>query len=146
MTNGQKYGDIIDLPHHVSDKHPPLSRESRAAQFSPFAALTGYDGIVAESARLTDIRSELGEADIDILGMKLRLLADRASDHPEVTVTYFLPDERKSGGAYVKKTAQVKRIDEVGRIIFFTDKASLAIDDITDIQGEIFAPLQSIEG
>jgi hypothetical protein len=145
MSNESKYEKIIEQQHHVSKRHPQLSKDSYAAQFSPFAALTGYDGIVAETARLTDERVELGETDMEILSAKLQILSDRFKEQPEITITYFKPDERKAGGAYLQKTAQLKRIDDVERLIHFTDGSNLPIDDITDLQGEIFSVLESVE-
>lgn len=145
MNNENKYYDIINRPHHVSDRHPPLSKASYAAQFSPFAALAGYDGIVAETARLTEERVELGETDMAILSSKLQILNDRFKEQPEVTVTYFKPDDKKAGGAYLQKTAHIKRIDDVERLLHFTDGSNLPIDDITDLQGEIFRVMESVE-
>ncbi len=145
MNNKSKYDDIIDRPHHVSKRHPQLGKASYAAQFSPFAALTGYDGIVAETARLTDERIELGETDMEILSAKIQILNDRIKEQPEITVTYFKPDGKKDGGAYLHKTAQIKRVDDVERVLHFTDGSSLHIDDITDLQGEIFRVLESVE-
>ena len=145
MSNESKYDEIIDRPHHISRNHAQLSKASYAAQFSPFAALTGYDGIVAETARLTEERVELGETDMEILSAKLQILASRFKEQPEITVSYFKPDERKAGGAYLQKIAQLKRIDDVERLLHFTDGSNLPIDDITDIQGEIFRVLESVE-
>ena len=145
MDNEHKYDDIIELPHHVSKKHPPLSRASYAAQFSPFAALTGYDRIVAEAARTTDDRIELGEAEAALLSLKLKLTAEHAKEHPAVTLTYFKRDERKEGGAYVEKTGAVKRIDEIERTVIFTDGAKINTDDVTDIKGELFSALEQAE-
>ncbi|MBQ7654128.1 MAG: hypothetical protein IJS17_03550 [Clostridia bacterium] len=144
MSTGN-YDDIIDRPHHVSERHPQLSKASYAAQFSPFAALTGYDGIVSEAARLTDERVELGETEMCILSAKLQILGDHIKEQPEVELTYFKKDKKKSGGAYLQKTACIKRIDDVERIIYFTDDTNLPIDDITDMRGEIFGVLESAE-
>jgi len=143
--SGGKYDDIINLPHHVSERHPQLSKASYAAQFSPFAALSGYDGIVSESARVTDERVELGETDMEILSVKIQILNDHIKEQPEISLTYFKPDEKKAGGAYLQKVACIKRIDDVERIIHFTDGTNLPIDDITDLQGEIFRVLESVE-
>ena len=145
MIDEHKYDGIIDRQHHISKRHPQLSKDSYAAQFSPFAALTGYDGIVAETARLTDERVELGETDMEILSAKLQILSDHYKEQPEITITYFKPDDKKAGGAYLKKTTQLKRIDDVERLIHFTDGSNLPIDDITDLQGEIFRVLESVE-
>ena len=145
MSDEHKYDRIIERPHHVSNRHPQLSKDSYAAQFSPFAALTGYDGIVAETACLTEERVELGETDMEILSAKLQILSDHYKEQPEITITYFKPDEKKSGGAYLQKIAQLKRIDDVERLLHFPDGSNLPIDDITDLQGEIFGVLESVE-
>ena len=145
MNNDYKYGDIINLPHHVSKKHTQLSRANYAAQFSPFAALSGYDGIVAEVARFTDERVELGDKENDILNAKLQVIGDHIKEYPEIKVTYFVKDKKKSGGAYLQRNASIKRIDDVERIMYFTDGTNLPIDDITDMQGEIFWVLESAD-
>ena len=145
MSNEQKYNDIINLPHHVSKRHPQLSRASYAAQFSPFAALSGYDGIVSEVARVTDERVELGDTEMDILSAKIQIIDDHIKEHPQIELTYFVKDKKKSGGTYLKKIASIKRIDDVERIMYFTDGTNLPMDDITDMQGEIFWVLESAE-
>ena len=134
MNAEEKFKDIIDLPHHVSGKHPQLGTDSYAAQFSPFAALTGYDGIVSEAARLTDERIGIGETEEDILNRKLQIIKDRIKEKPERTFVYFVPDSKKSGGEYRYKTACVKAIDEVERTIIFTDGTTLSFDDLIDIK------------
>ena len=145
MNNDYKYNDIINLPHHVSKKHPQLSKASYAAQFSPFAALTGYEGIVSEAARFTNERVELGDKEKDILNAKLQIIGEHIKEHPELELTYFQKDKKKTGGAYLKKTAQIKRIDDLERIMYFMDGTNLPMDDITDMQGEIFGVLESVE-
>lgn len=94
MNNMKKYENIIDLPHHTSDKRPRMSRENRAAQFSPFAALTGYNAEINETARLTDEKLELSEDRINDINTKLQIIMDNIDEYPEVTVEYFVPDER----------------------------------------------------
>lgn len=93
------YEDIINLPHHVSTKRPQMSMLDRAAQFSPFAALTGYDAAIKETGRLTDEKIEMDEASLNMLNMKFQLLVEALGDEHEVSFTYFKPDERKAGGA-----------------------------------------------
>lgn len=132
------YDDIINLPHHSSSTRPRMSAESRAAQFSPFAALKGYDAAIRETGRLTDTRIELGEGAIAELDMKLLILADLIDDHPELSVTYFRPDERKEGGAYVTATGSLKKLDGIRRDIVLQDGRRVAIDDILDIECERF--------
>ena len=100
-TSNQQYNDIIDLPHHISTTRPRMSMLDRAAQFSPFAALTGYDAAIKETGRLTGQRIELTEECRAVLDRKQQVLLENLAEHPEVSVTYFVPDERKSGGAYV---------------------------------------------
>ena len=107
-----RYDDIIDLPHHVSTTHHRMSMLERAAQFQPFRALTGYEDAVRETARLTDDRVELTEDEKALLDGKLQRLADNLASHPLVTVTYFQPDKKKAGGAYVTATGQLKKIDD----------------------------------
>ena len=124
------YADIIDLPHHVSQKHPRMPMEKRAAQFSPFAAVSGHDEAINETARLTDERLELSEDEIAVLEEKLRLLQEHIKEQPEITVTYFQPDEKKSGGAYVTVTGSAKRIDEVGRVLIFRNGTTIPIKHI----------------
>ena len=109
------YEDIINLPHHISKTRPQMSMIDRAAQFSPFAALTGYDAAIQETGRLTDEKIDLGEEAKTVLDRKQHYLSDIISVQPEITVTYFLPDERKSGGSYLSVTGKLKRIDEYER-------------------------------
>lgn len=132
-----KYDDIINLPHHVSGRHPQLGKDSYAAQFSPFAALTGYDGVVTEIARVTDERIELDEDAKLRISDKLAVILDHLSDRPEVAVTYFLPDKKKDGGKYVTVIGKIKSYDESGRIIRMTDETKIPIDDLFDIKSEI---------
>ena len=142
MNGKQKYADIINLPHHVSAIRPQMSMADRAAQFSPFAALTGYDAAIHETGRLTDDKIELDEETLNILNMKLRLLVDSLDDEPEVTFTYFKPDERKAGGAYIEVTGTVKKVDDFERLIVMQNGTKMPMDDILNIEGEIFASLQ----
>ena len=136
------YDDIINLPHHVSATRPQMSIANRAAQFSPFAALTGYDSAIKEAARLTTERIELSENDIDVLDMKLRILEDAVADQPEIEVTYFKPDEKKKGGAYITSSGTLKRIDDVERVVIFVNGEKIAIPDILDIEGVLFNNMQ----
>lgn len=136
-----RYDDIIHLPHHVSKTRPQMSMMDRAAQFSPFAALTGYDAAIKETGRLTDEKIELGEETKAVLDRKQRYLSDMISVQPEITVTYFLPDERKSGGTYLSVTGKLKRIDEYERIMILTDGKKIPLDDIMDIESNLFCEL-----
>lgn len=134
----KNYDDIINLPHHVSKKHPPMKAIDRAAQFSPFAALTGHDAAVKETARLTDKRVELDEYMKDYLSRKLQIIEDRLKDNPEIEITYFQPDRKKKGGSYVTYTGTVKKIDQLELIIIMTDGTVIPIDEIISIDGQIF--------
>lgn len=124
------YDDILDLPHHTSPTHPPMARSDRAAQFSPFAALTGYDDAISESGRLTQAKIELDEDEKASLDRRLRLSLGEADDPPEVSVTHFIRDSRKEGGAYVTTRGRVKKYDEVQRLITMQDGTSFYLDDI----------------
>ena len=104
-----QYEDIINLPHHVSPTRPQMPMSDRAAQFAPFAALTGYDAAIKETGRLTDEKIELDEEALTALDMKYQFLMDALDDAPEVTITYFQPDERKAGGKYVSQSAWSER-------------------------------------
>ncbi len=128
-----KYEDIIDRPHHISTTRAQMPVSDRAAQFSPFAALTGYDDAVKETARLTEEWVELDEGSKELLNGRLQEMKEHLKEQPEVTVTYFRPDEQKSGGAYVTITGNVKKINEYERLIIFTDGSFIPIDRIYDI-------------
>ena len=137
-----KYKDIINLPHKQSSKRPHMSLLDRAAQFAPFAALTGYDAAIKETGRLTDEKIEMDEEALNILNMKFQILVDSLNDEPEVTFTYFKPDERKAGGAYIEVTGTVKKVDDFERLIVMQNGTKMPMDDILNIEGEIFASLQ----
>ena len=139
MYNNQgKYDDIINLPHHEPKKHPRMSKEARAAQFAPFAALTGYDDVIKETARLTSERIEINEELKAILDAKLQIIHDKVSAKPEVTFTYFVPDTKKDGGSYVTVTGKVIKIDEFSQKIILENRTEIPIPEIVDITGEIF--------
>lgn len=128
-----KYDDIINMPHHVSKKHPQLSMVQRAAQFAPFAALTGYGDAIKETTRLTEDRIELDEAEKLKLNNKLLELKNNISNKPTVTITYFLPDIKKSGGEYITVISNLKNIDENNHILILEDKTKIPISDIIEI-------------
>ena len=128
-----RYDDIIKLPHHVSTNHPRMSMHDRAAQFAPFAALVGYDDAVAESARLTETRPELDEQEQRELNARLCALADHIQDQPEVRIRYFVPDERKSGGAIVEVCGSVKKLVAADGAIVLTDGTVIPICDLLNI-------------
>lgn len=130
------YNDIINLPHHVSLRHPQMSAISRAAQFSPFAALSGYEAAVQETARLTDSKIELSEEEQAILNSRLQLLDNMGDSNIKVSFTYFQPDQKKAGGSYIMVYGYIKRIDDFERTIILTDGTKIPIDDVVDIQCE----------
>lgn len=134
----QDYDKIIDYPHYQSTTRPHMSNYNRAAQFAPFAALTGYDEDVKEAARLTDDRMEHSEMRAEFLNERIRILQERILDRPYVTITYFLPDEKKSGGAYITTAGTLRWIDLYGRFMVFADGSKIPIMDIFDIQGYVF--------
>ena len=137
MYNYGKYDDIINLPHHESKKHPRMSNEARTAQFAPFAALTGYDDVIKETARLTSERIEINEELKVILDAKLQIIHDKISSKPEITFTYFVPDIRKDGGSYVTVMGKVIRIDEFNQKVILENKTEIPISEIVEITGEI---------
>lgn len=140
----KNYDDIINLPHHQSSTRKRMSNYDRAAQFAPFAALTGHDEAIKETARLTDDYSEMGEDRLSDLTAKIQLLNDKLSEQPEITVTYFIPDEKKSGGSYADKTGTVRIIDEYERKLVFYDGDRIDIDRIVDFKGNIFSILEPL--
>ena len=132
------YEDIINLPHHVSKTRPQMSMLDRAAQFSPFAALTGYDAAIKETGRLTDEKIELDEDTKAAIDMKQAYLIEMIDEQPEITIIYFLPDARKVGGAYVTVTGNLKRFDEYERLLILTNGKKIPMDDIADIESDLF--------
>ena len=125
--------DIINLPHHISKKHRPMPREARAAQFAPFAALTGYESDVNEAARYTGKRRELGEYETERLNRRINEIRDGIHGNTEVIITYFKPDEKKAGGEYLNIGGRVRKIDDYGRTLTLTSGALIPLDDISEI-------------
>ena len=140
-NNTHKYDDIINLPHYTSSKRPRMAMIDRAAQFSPFAALTGYDAAVKETARLTKERVELDEYQKSALNERLQILQERLSNAPVISITYFVPDERKSGGAYCTETGIIKKIDSYERAVIMRSGTHIPIDEIIGIEGDLFNQL-----
>ena len=134
MKETHRYDDIIHLSRPVSKKRSPMSNFDRAAQFSPFAALTGYDAVIAETGRLTDTQIELDEGGKALLDEKLQTIREHLEEHPAVKLTVFCPDSRKSGGAYDTITGNVKKIDPVTRILVLTGGEVIPIDRIYGIE------------
>ena len=137
-----KYDEIMGLPHHISKTRPQMPMSDRAAQFAPFAALTGYDAAIKETGRLTDERIELDVEALSALDMKYQLLMEALDEAPEVIITYFRPDERKAGGKYVSAVGAVKKIDDFERRITMQDGAKIPMDDVLSIEGELFSVLE----
>lgn len=134
MKYDRKYDDIINLPHHVSKKHPQMSLYARSAQFAPFAALTGYEDAVKETAREVSEKIEIDEDLKLILDGKLQMLMEMVDKKPEITVTYFVKDLKKEGGKYVTVTGFVKKLDLIKRIIHLIDGKEIFADDIIDLR------------
>lgn len=128
-----EYDDIINLPHPVSKNHPRMSLWNRAAQFAPFAALTGYEAAIDETARLTDVQKDLGEYELDALNRKMALLLEEIAENPTVTIVYFEPDGRKSGGAYRTLTCRLKSLDEAEHVLLTTDGQKIPLAGIVEI-------------
>ena len=137
-----KYEDIINLPHHVSKTRPQMPMSDRAAQFAPFAALTGSDSAIKETGRLTDARIDLDEEALTALNMRYQLLMDALDKEPEIEITYFKPDERKAGGKYISVTGAVKKVDDFERLITMQDGMKIPMDDVLSIDGELFSSLE----
>ena len=132
------YEDIIHLPHPVSKSHPPMSISDRAAQFAPFSALTGHYAALQETARRTEERVELDETAKTILDERLKLLCSRLDEHPVIHLTYFQPDEKKQGGAYISVTGVIKRIDGYRQLLILEDGMRVPIRDVFELEGELF--------
>lgn len=128
------YEDIINLPHHVSAKRAPMSMLDRAAQFAPFAALTGHDAVIRETARQVDQPIELTESRREELNRQLQMLSDRIEENPKAAITHYIPDPHKSGGAYVITTACIKKIDEYARALILTDGSGIDVDTVIQIE------------
>lgn len=131
-----KYDDILRLPHPTSERHFRMPISDRAAIFSPFAALTGHSAAIMETARLTQQRIELDEDSKARLDLKQQILVEVIDQQPEVTITWFQPDERKEGGSYVTTTGRLKKVNSIERILVLTDGAKIPLDDVWDIESE----------
>ena len=139
--DNHSYDDIINLPNPTSKNHPRMSLHDRAAQFAPFAALTGHDAAIKETTRLTDERLELSDEVIMKLNDQLNMIRDNIGTEQEVSITYFVSDDKKSGGAYLTHSGIVKKIDEFERKLIMQDETVIPIEQISEIQGEIFKGL-----
>jgi len=132
-----KYSDMFNMPHHVSEKRPKMSIKDRAAQFSPFAALTGHDAAIRETARVTEQRIILDESEKNILDEGLKIIASNIGNKPEISLVYFREDELKDGGSYEEITDIVVKIDYYGRVIVMKSGISVNFDDIYKIDGDM---------
>jgi len=128
------YNDIINLPHHVSTRHPQMSMMNRAAQFAPFAALTGHSAAIEETARLTESQQELADEDSEILNQKMAYLREAINEHPTISITYFEPDKRKSGGRYMSIEGQLQNIDDYNQTIVLKNGETIPLKSVLDIQ------------
>lgn len=138
-----KYDDIISLPHHESTKHPKMPALDRAAQFLPFAALTGHDAAVREMERLTDSRAELDKARKEELDVHLQLLREQIAQKPQVSITYFVPDARKDGGAYFTITGTIRKVEETRHQVIMENGTIIPVSDIYGIESTILDAAQS---
>lgn len=136
MEQDHRYDDLLDLPHPVSQRHPHMSAHDRAAQFSPFAALTGHGAAMEETARLTDRKLEPSELQLQELNANLAVLQTRIREKPSVRITYFVPDARKSGGEYLTVQGNVRRIDEGAQMLILTDDTRIPLEDILTLTPE----------
>ncbi len=132
------YGDIINLPRHVSKTKAPMPLEDRAAQFSPFAALSGHQSAIDETARYTEERISLSEDAIFELDFKLQILIENLASMPEIEITFFKADETKQGGAYLRHSGELIKFDEFERKLFFNDGKQIFLDDVYDISSPLF--------
>ena len=137
----RNYDDIIDLPHHVSTTRPRMTNMDRAAQFSPFDAVVGYDAAVKETARLTYARIEMDENSKTILNEKLQMILEHSVRNPEIMITYFVQDSKKAGGAYVSTTGILKKVDAYEQVLVMRDGTRIPLSDIFEIEGELFGSM-----
>ena len=141
MAEKFPYEDIVNLPPHISKKHPQPTMMDRAALFAPFAAITGYEEMVLEEARITEERIDLDEGTLSILNEKLNMIQEFIDEEPEIKITYFEPDKKKSGGAYIDITGTVKRIDKYECHVIMTDGKKIRIEDIYGLESDLFYSL-----
>ena len=136
--NPHKYDDMIGLGHPISRTHPPMARIKRAAQFASFDALTGFGAAIHEAGRETEEKKELSEDEIDMINAKLAVIQYHIKEQPNITVTYFIPDDKKSGGRYVTVSGNVRKLDGLERVIMMEDGPRIPIEDVRMIEGDLF--------
>ena len=141
MADNFPYEDIVNLPPHISKKHPQPSMMDRAARFAPFAAITGYEEMVLEEARVTEEQIHLDEDTVALICEKINMIQEFIDEEPEVKITYFEPDKKKSGGAYITITGTPKRIDEYEQLLIMTDGKKIKFDSIYRFESELFLAL-----
>ncbi len=134
MNEAHDYEDIIDMPHHESEVHQHMSLYERAAQFSPFAALTGHEDVIEETGRLTVSKVDIDESVKEKLDAELARIIDKIDECPYISVTYYKPDERKSGGAYITYEGNIQKIDEYARTIVMDNEVNISFDDIVGLK------------
>lgn len=130
----QDYKDMLDMPHHVSGSRPQMPRANRAVQFAPFSAVVGHEAAVSEAARYTDQRKELDEMEKAVIDGQLRDIELRLHEEPMITVVYFEPDGKKTGGSYITRTGHVKKLDAYSREVVFKDEFRIAVEQIYSIE------------
>ena len=138
LKQTHKYDDIIHLKHHISPRRAGMPMIDRAAQFSPFAALTGYEDVIEETGRWTESATELTESSKEALNEKFRILAEHYRETPQITVTYFAPDRLKNGGSYVTVTARIKRVDEYAQVLRLMDGREIPMQSVYSIESHLF--------
>ena len=141
MAEKFPYEDIVNLPPHISKRHPQPTMMDRAARFAPFAAITGYEEMVLEEARVTEERIDLDEGVLSLLNEKLNMIQEFLDEEPEINITYFEPDKKKAGGAYIDIIGTVKRIDEYECLVIMTDGKKIRIEDIYSLESDLFYSL-----
>ena len=141
MADNFPYEDIVNLPHHISKKHPQPSMMDRAARFAPFAAITGYEEMVLEEARVTEEQIHLDEDAVALICEKINMIQEFIDEEPEIKITYFEPDKKKSGGAYITITGTPKRIDEYEQLLIMTDGKKIKFDSIYRLESDLFLAL-----
>ena len=136
--NPHKYDDMIGLGHHISKTHPPMARIKRAAQFASFDALTGFGAAIQEAGRETEEKLELSEDMIDMIDARFAVVQQHIKEQPNIAVTYFLPDDKKSGGRYVTVSGNVRMLDGIEHAIIMADRTKIPIEDVRYIEGDLF--------
>ncbi len=136
--NPHKYDDMIGLGHHISRTHPPMARSKRAAQFASFDALTGFGAAINEAGLETEEEKELSEDEIDMINAKLAVIQYHIKEQPNITVTYFIPDDKKAGGRYVTVSGNVRKLDGIEHAIIMADRTKIPIEDVRYIEGDLF--------